>query len=334
MFRTLLACAAFRASIVLAPQGEPETPPLRPEATIALEGVSGRLDHLALDLARRRLYVAALGNGSVEVVDLAAKVREKSLPGFSEPQGVLVLATEDRILVTNGGSGALDVLEGTKCEKVASVAVGPDADNLRHDPRTKLVYVGVGEGEDGGLAIVDATAWKLVGRIDLGGHPESFQFDAKVERAFVNVPSKRAIVVVDLARRQVVETWPLEGAEENYPMAIQGADRRLFVACRKPAQLLVIDPAKGRNFESLPLGGDADDVFLDEASGRVFVACGAGWIDMFERGDLGKYAPFERLGTRDGARTCLFSPGEGRLYLAVPRKGDATAEIRVFDARR
>jgi len=325
MFRLVLACTTFSAVL---PQS------VRLEKTIELPDVKGRIDHLALDRSHRRLFVAALGNGSLEVVDLSTGRREKTLRGFSEPQGVLVLEKEGRILVTNGGSGTLDVLEGTKCEKVGSVVVGPDADNLRHDPRTKLAYVGFGEGERGGLAIVDTATWKRVGEIPLGGHPESFQFDAKGERAFVNVPSKRAVVVVDLTRRQVAATWPLEQAEANFPMAVQGADRRLFVACRKPAQLLVLDPANGRTFETLELSGDADDVFLDEASSRLFVACGGGSIDVFERGELGKYGLLEKIETRKGARTCLYSPGEEKLYLAVPAAGDSAAEIRVYDTRK
>ena len=122
-------------------------------------------------------------------------------------------------------------------------------------------------------------------------------------------------------------------AGENFPMAIQGADRRLFVACRHPAKLLVLDPQEGRTMDALDLAGDADDVFLDEASGRVYVACGEGSVDVFLRGETGAYERGERIATAPGARTCLYSPGEERLYLAVPRKGEGTAEIRVYDAR-
>ncbi len=286
-------------------------------ATIELPGVEGRIDHLTIDLARRRLFVAAFGNNSLEVVDLDTKKRWKSLGGLAEPQGVLC--------------GELAVFHAGTLEPVAKVKVGADADNVRCDPRTKLVYVGYG---DGGLAIVDAKTWKVVGDVALAGHPESFQFDAKTGRAFVNVPSKREIAVVDLETRKVVETWPVKEAESNFPMEIQGADRRLFVACRKPARLLVLDPSNGRTFDALALSGDADDVFLDEASGRLFVSCGEGSIDVFERGVKGAYAPAGKVETAAGARTCLYWPAEEKLFLAVPHRGDHGAEIRVYDARR
>jgi DNA-binding beta-propeller fold protein YncE len=301
------------------------------ESSIELPGVEGRMDHLAIDLGRRRLFIAALEHGTLEVVDLDTKKRLKSLTGFSEPQGVAFFADIGKVIVANGGNGMLDVVDPGSLEKIASVKIGDDADNVRCDPDTKTVYVGYGSGA---LAIVDATKWKVVGEIQLGAHPESFQVDAQRSRAFVNLPGKREIAVVDLAQREVVERWPVKEAEQNFPMAIQGADRRLFVACRQPPKLLVLDPSNGRTFDALDLSGDADDVFLDDASGRLFVACGAGSLDVFRRGDKGAYEAAGKIATASGSRTCLYSPGEEKLYLAVPHRGEQRAEIRVYDARR
>jgi DNA-binding beta-propeller fold protein YncE len=305
--------------------------PLELEAAIALPGVEGRIDHLAIDLGRRRLFVAALENNSLEVVDLEIKKRLRSIKGLAEPQGVLFLEQQGQVLVSNGGSGMLDVFDAGSLEKVVSVRVGEDADNLRYDRLTELVYVGYGEGA---LAIVDAKDWKVAGEVPLGGHPESFQFDATSKRALVNVPSKREIAVVDLALRRVIERWPVKEGEKNFPMAIQGADRRVFVACRQPAKLLVLDPANGRTFDALDLSGDADDVFLDEASSRVYVSCGTGSIDVFQRAEKGSYVSAGRVATAPGARTCLYSPGEEKLYLAVPHRGEQRAEIRVYASGR
>src|SRR5262245_22260009 len=138
--------------------------PLAPAGVIALPGVEGRIDHLAVDLARKRLFVAALGNDSVEVLDLEAKKVLRSLRNPGEPQGVLYLADRDRVVVTSGRAGTCDVYDGETLERVASVEVGEDADNLRYDARTKRVYVAYA---DGALAIVDAESWKPLGRIVL-----------------------------------------------------------------------------------------------------------------------------------------------------------------------
>jgi len=316
---------------VLSVQAQEAKPALHLEATIPLPKVEGRIDHLALDRRRDRLFVAALGNGTLEVLDSAARRHLKSIAGLKEPQGVVCLEEDGKVCVADGELGTLEVYDAVALEKTSSVKVGADADNVRFDPRARLLYVGV---ESGALAIVDAKSWKVVGRVELGGHPESFQFDAKTERAFVNVPTKGAIEVVDLGLREVVATWPMHEAAANFPMAIQGADRRLFVACRQPPKLLVLDPRDGRTMDALDLAGDADDVFLDEASGRVYAACGEGSVDVFFRGETGAYERGERIATAPGARTCLYSPGEERLYLAVPHRGDRAAEIRVYDARR
>lgn len=312
------------ASLAAAVQTQPT---LGLAATIKLPGVEGRIDHLAFDAQRRKLFVAALGNNSLEVLDLDTNKRLKSVPGLEEPQGVLYLQEEDRVVVACGGSGELAVFHAGTLDPIARVKVGADADNVRWDPMTKFVYVGYG---DGGLAIVDAKTWKTVGEIPLAAHPESFQFDARSKHLFVNLPSKRLIAVVDVETRKVIETWPVREAEGNFPMAMQGADRRLFVACRQPARLLVFEPSDGHIYDSLPLSGDADDVFLDEACGRLFVSCGAGSIDLFDRTEKGAYLPVGKVETAPGARTCLYSPTEERLYLAVPRRGDRPAEIRVY----
>lgn len=322
--------AAVLVLTAFATQTQAAKPSLELSATIALPGVDGRIDHLAIDRRRSRLFVAALGNGSVEVVDLEKKQPLKSLKGLGEPQGVLCLDEAGKVCVADGESGDLVVYDAVSLEKSLTVRIGADADNVRFDPMTKLVYVGFGSGA---LSVVDTKGWKVVAEIPLGGHPESFQFDAKGGRAFVNVPAKGAIEVVDLALRKVADTWPVRDAEQNFPMAVQGADRRLFVACRKPAKLLVLDPANGRTFEALELSGDADDVFLDEASGRLFVSCGEGFLDVFRRGETGAYSRAERIPTAVGARTCLFWPGEEKIYVAVPHRREQAAEIRVYSTR-
>src|SRR3978361_401719 len=56
--------------------------------TIPLADVSGRIDHMAVDLRRGRLFVAELGNNTVDVVDLASGKIIQRIKGLKEPQGV------------------------------------------------------------------------------------------------------------------------------------------------------------------------------------------------------------------------------------------------------
>ena len=178
-----------------------ESSPLTLQTKIPLGEVRGRIDHLAIDHARQRLFVAELGNNSLSVVDLKGQKVLHRLVGLDEPQGVAYVSAVDCIFVSNGGDGSLRVFSGTDFSPVARVELKADADNLRVDPIKNVVFAGFGSG---GLAIIDARSRKKVGEIDLKGHPEGFELEPSVERAFVNVPDVRGIAVLDTtSNRQI-----------------------------------------------------------------------------------------------------------------------------------
>src|SRR5882724_943497 len=95
-----------------APKGSGDPAPLRLVQTIPMAGVEGRIDHLAIDLSGRRLFVCALGNGTLEVVDLEKGQRVQSIPGFKEPQGIVFMPKTKTVVVASGGDGRLSFLEG------------------------------------------------------------------------------------------------------------------------------------------------------------------------------------------------------------------------------
>src|SRR5574341_1032936 len=120
--------------------------PLRLGQTIPLPDVEGRIDHMAIDVRGQRLFIAALGNNSVEVLDLRAGKRIQSISGFHEPQGVGFVPEFNKIFIANGKSGACDVLDGTSFKRIKSVKFSGDADNVRYDATARRVYVGYGSG--------------------------------------------------------------------------------------------------------------------------------------------------------------------------------------------
>jgi DNA-binding beta-propeller fold protein YncE len=299
---------------------------------IPLPGVEGRIDHLVCDVSAKRLYIAALGNGTLEIVDLETGKPTAAVRDLKEPQGVVALSDRNLVAFTSGGDGKLHVVDVHKPshpESVKLIDVGGDADNLRLDASAERLYVGI---EDG-LAVVDTKEWRLLSTIKLAGHAESFQVEKNGTRIFVNVPSASHVAVVDRAAGKVVTTWDLGGASANYPMALDEADHRLYVACRKPAQLLVFDTTSGKRITSLDCGGDCDDVFFDPARRRLYATCGEGCISIFEKKDADHFAPLAKVSTAAGARTSLFVPDLGRLYVAVPHRDQQGAEIRVFEVK-
>ena len=191
------------ASLLLGATVGAVQPPLAQVASIPLPGVEGRIDHLAFDPARQRLFVAALGNNTVEVLDVKNGSRVKSLPGFREPQGIAVAGDADTVAVANGEGEGIQLLSAEDFRPGSMIRLGEDADNIRYDASARRLYVGF---DDGALAAIDPGAGRLLGQVKLAGHPESFQLEHEGSRVFVNVPNAGHIAVVDRASMKVTST--------------------------------------------------------------------------------------------------------------------------------
>jgi DNA-binding beta-propeller fold protein YncE len=297
--------------------------------TIALPGVKGRIDHLAADPRTHRIFVAALGNDTVEVLDTQSD-RRRTISGLREPQGVLYLPDSDRLFIANGGSNQVDLVDVAPLSVVRRVGGMEDADNVRYDASSGKVWVGYGKGA---LRMLEPASGESGGEIALPGHPESFQLEQGGSRAFVNVPAARTVVVVDLTKRRVIDRWETPDASANFPMALDEKGHRLFVGMRAPPALLVYDTGSGKVVARLPIGKDTDDVFFDAERKRIYVICGEGKINVFRQETPDRYVIEASLDTAPRARTGLFVPEEARLYVAAPAIGGSPARLLVYGVR-
>src|SRR5437899_8229704 len=280
-----------------------QTAPLKLTKTIALPGVEGRIDHFAFDAAGERLFVCALGNNTVEVVDLRKGVRVHSITGFGAPQGIAYIPELNRIFVANDKGGICKIYDGKSFEAVGELDFKDDADNVRYDDATKKVYVGFGSG---GIAVVNAPDGKQIGSIKLSAHPEAFELEKNGRRIFVNVPNSRHVAVIDRDKGEVTARWQADLAFGNFPMALDEANHRLFVGCRLPSKLVVLNTESSDVVARIDISGDPDDVFYDRKRHRIYAICGAGKIDIIEQTDPNSYAASAVANTRDGARTGPF----------------------------
>jgi DNA-binding beta-propeller fold protein YncE len=315
-----LICAAFQVTSAQAP--------LTLVATIALPNVEGRIDHLAVDEDLQRLYVAALGNNTVEVLDLKSGRHLRSVPGFREPQGIAVVSGDKVVAVASGEGGAVQFIDPGNQHPIRSVRLGEDPDNVRYDSVAKRLFVGFGTGA---MAAIDPSDGKVLGEAKLTGHPESFQLERSGPRMFVNVPDANQIAVVDRAAMKVIASWKLTGASANFPLALDEANHRIFVGCRRPAKVLIYDTTTGQPSVAFDIVGDTDDLFYDAARKRLYVSGGEGFLDAFQEQGANRFTRAAHLATAAGARTSLFVAAQGRLYLAVPHRGSQKAEIRIYD---
>jgi DNA-binding beta-propeller fold protein YncE len=303
------------------------TAPLKPVGTIPLPKVAGRIDHLAFDAARQHLFVAALGNNTVEVVDVAKNQHLQSLPGFHEPQGIAVVADLNGVAIANGESGTLQMIDAQSFKMKWTTSIAGDADNVRYDATAKRLYVAA----EGGLYAIDPSSGKKMGRLAIEGHPESFQIESAGTRVFANLPGllSAQIIAADRKSMNVSGHWS-PGCSGNYPMALDESTSRLFVGCRRPSRLAVIDSRSGKVIGSTETVGDTDDLFYDAPRQRIYVIGGEGFVDVLQR----RSDSLERLArvpTRSGARTGLWVPQLNRLFVAVPARSGERSEIRIFE---
>ena len=325
--RLILAAAVIAVVCYQASSGQT---PLTLVGAIDLPGVEGRIDHLAVDAAAQRLYVAALGNNTVEVLDTKARTHVKRLPGYHEPQGIAVLPDTKLVAVANGQGEGVQLVDASDYRSVKSVRLGDDSDNVRYDMADKRLFVGFGGGA---LAAVNPADGRVGGEAKLAGHPESFQLERSGSRIFVNVPTADQIAVVDRGALKVVATWPVVSAKSNFPMALDEPNHRVFVGCRRPAKALVYDTASGKELTSFDIVGDTDDLFYDAARKRLYISGGEGFVDVFQEQEANRFARTAHIATAAGARTSLFVAEQARLYLAVPHRGSQKAEVRIYEAR-
>lgn len=306
--------------------------PLQLEEQIPVPNVAGRLDHLTADAKRKRLIVSALGNNTVEVIDVFAGKVIRSIQGADEPQGPLYVADVDKLYVANAGDGKVNVYDGATYTLRKSIEIGEDPDNMRYDPTTKKVFVGFGE-ENGGIATIDPATDERVGEVfKTGGHPESFQVEASGSHIFVNVPDADNVVESINRKTGAVANWPLKGLRGNYAMALNQEDHRLFVITRKAPMMVVIDTQTGNEIARLRAAGECDDVFFDASRKRIYVTGGEGFISVFQQDDPAHYSLIQNVPSAIGVRTGFWFAKRDRFYVAVPAKGNDPAQIWTYEA--
>lgn len=314
-----------------------ESAPLVLVRIIPIPGVEGRFDHMAVDNKNGRVFASVYGNDSVEVLDTQRGKRIHSIQeGFIKPQMVAYLPESNRIVVASEGDGTCKILDADTYKMIDTVKFSDDADQLRYDPVAKRVYVGYGDGDESAIGVFDATTNKrLEGEFKVAAHPESFQLEEKGPKIFVNLASISQIAVIDRNTRKI-QNWKLEEAGTNFPMALDEAHRRMFVAARKPARLLVLDMDTGKEIASLPGAIDTDDMSYDSDRKRIYVTSGEGFIFVYQEIDPDRYQRIAKIPTAIGARTSAYTGQVGKhnsFYLAVPARANRGAELWVYETR-
>jgi DNA-binding beta-propeller fold protein YncE len=310
---------------------------LRLVKTIALPNVKGRLDHMHLDTKGKRLFVAGLENGTVEVVDLKGGRWARSIPGFKKPQGIVYVAELNKLFIASGDDGMLRVFRGSTLKLLDSIHLEPGPNRVVYEPQSKLVYVGYG-GKDAGkdhgqIGIIDATNDKQVGDIRVTAHPSELLLNASGTMLFVFISIANQLQVIGTNQRRVISTWPVSSQRPG-GAAFDESTSRLFIGTRNPPQMIVMDSKSGRELVHLPTAEGQDGVYFDEPRKRVYVSSGrefpAGFVCVYQQKDADHYEIAGRIPTRAGAGTSFWSPELNRYYVAAPANDKEGAAILIF----
>jgi DNA-binding beta-propeller fold protein YncE len=326
-----LSGAKVTNTVTVAQTQSRDVQPLQLEEQIPVPGVAGRLDHFSADAKRRRLFVSALGNNSLEVIDTFAGRVIHSIKGLAEPQGPLYVPAVDKLYVANAEDGKVRVYDGATYTLRKTIDFGTDPDNMRYDEASKAVFVGFGQ-EDGGIATIDPKTDERVGQVyKTEGHPESFQLEASGGHIYVNVPDAGNVVESFDRKSGAMTKWPLKGLRANYAMALDEEHHRLFTITRKAPMMVVLNTETGNEVTRVRAAGECDDVYFDASRKRIYVIGAEGFITVFQENDPDHYELIANVPSGVGIRTGYYFSRRDRFYVGVPAKGIEPAQVWTYE---
>jgi DNA-binding beta-propeller fold protein YncE len=312
--------------------------PLKLVQTIPMPNVKGRIDHMDVDVKGKRLFVAGLENGSVEVVDLQAGRWTKSIPGFVKPQGIAYVATLNKLFVASGDDGMVRVFGGNTLELLDPIKLDLGPNRVAYDAAKQVLYVGYG-GKDAGkdfgeVGAIDARTDKKIFDVQVAAHPSEILLNNSGDTLFVFMSVISKIQVLDIAKREVRATWPVSSQRPG-DAALDETSNRLFIGTRTPPEMIAMDRKTGKEVAHLPTTEGMDGVYFDAARKRIYISGGrgedVGSVFVYQQKSADSYEIVGKIPTRPGAGTSFWSPELNRYYVVAPANGQEPAAILVFE---
>jgi len=321
------------------------SPPLKLLQTIPLPGVPGALDHMGIDVRGQRLFIPAEQHQTVEVVDLKAGKRIRTLSDVLWPSTIAYNPKTNEIFVTDRSGGSIKVFNGETYElsKTIELIAGPD--NATYDPATQIFY-SISGARWAGLpytliAIVNTATKQHLGDIRVDSvniQAMPIEPGTGSKKMYAALADKNQIAVIDLEKRTVLTTWPTT-LECQAPMAaaVDTAHHRLFVGCRMyatqpdwwlPGRMIVMNTDTGKMIAQFPAVGGSDEMFFDSASQRIYLQGYEGIADVWKEVDPDHYESIGRIQGGVHGKTSLLVPELKRYYVAVSQHRDVVEGVQ------
>lgn len=305
--------------------------------TVNLPGYSGDFDHFAVDYDRGRLLLAAEDHGTIEVFDLKTSAHLRTVRGFGNPHSITIRNGMPTIFITDSGKEGPTIRDANTYVKKQSVSMTPGSDTGKYDPATNVLYVVTG-GKDVDMKTANLEAFNPDTGAKLGSitfqdnHVEAMAFVDGDPRIFLNLTQTNQLAVIDRKAMKVIATWPVPPAQQNAMVAFDPDQHRLYVVCRAPGMVVVMNSDTGAVVSTQPAPLRADEVQYDQATHRLYVPGGEGYLQIYDTTDPNHLKTVEKVTTAPGAKTALLLPDLHRLYLAVsPGESKSMAKVLTYE---
>jgi DNA-binding beta-propeller fold protein YncE len=307
--------------------------------SVDLVGYTGDFDHFAVDYDRNRLLLAAEDHGTVEVFDLKTSAHLRTVNGFGNPHSILARKGVPTLFITDSEKQMSTIRNADTLAKTKTVTLTPGADTAKYDASSNTLYVVTG-GKDVDMKTANLEAVNP----DTGdrkalltfpdNHVEAMTFVEGDPRLFINLTQTNRLAVVDRNSMKVLNVWPVPPAQQNAMVAFDQAQHRLYVVCRQPGMVVVMNSDTGAVVGTQPAPLRSDEVQYDANAHRLYVPGGEGYMGIYDTGDPDHLKLLEKVSTAPGAKTGILLPGMHRLFLAVsPGESKAMARVLTYEVK-
>ena len=313
---THLSCAVLALASTAACRQSNDAP-LKRIAVIPLPGPTNRFDYQSIDPTTGRLYLSHMGDGRLVVIDTASNKVIANLDGYKTETGILAVPEEGKVYASAAGDHQVVVTDMKTLKPLARVGGADFPDGIAYVPKLRKIFV---SDEDGGIdLVIDARTNESLGRIELGGEAGNTHYDPVGDRIWVAVQTKNEMVEIDPSSQKIVARHALAGSDHPHGFFIDAKRRLAYISCEGNNKLIVADIPTMQVRQTFDVTDGPDVLAMDDALGRLYVACEGGAVDVFQVTAQG----LKHLGDFHAANAHTVSVNEKthRVYIALKNVG-------------
>lgn len=305
---------------------------LKKTAAFDLPGPGGkRFDYLTVIPERHLLLSTHLGAGRLYVIDTTSNRVIKTIEDLPGIEAVAVAPDVDKAYTSNWGEHKVGVIDLKQMRILTKLAVENKPDGITYAAPFHKMYVSDERAK--AEVVIDVTRDQVVKTVRFQSETGVPQYDPVAKRVLVNLQDQNQIAEIDPATDTTVGTFSVEPCHSNHGMAIDPEHRRVFLSCEDNDRMTVVDLTTHKVITSLPMGRGADVITYDAGLGRIYVACGAGVISVFQQDDSDHYRKLADVPVAPRVHSIAADPVTHLVYTPEQEEaGKPVARMVVYSA--